>query len=300
MRADHTCKGERRSLLVALLTFTFERFIVITRVETISPERAEEYLKQNTGNFRSIDNSRLDRYVKEMKSGNWKLTGDTIKFDSDGMLVDGQHRLVACVMSKCSLTTVVAENCQGMEYMDRGKPRTVSQWLKHLGIKNATNIASISKSVLCHDAGLWKHRSWGINTYTDSEQIAFAVEHHKRLQDVYNMTYGCNVSRTLLGTIFFVGSLNHDSPHDSDTLVWYCNALRDGSNLSERDPVLHFRNRIISNSSAINKVTNFMMRQLCTLSWNMTVKGLPCSQLSLKLTGPKAQKPINQILIAND
>jgi hypothetical protein len=273
---------------------------MITRVQTVTPEQAAEYLKQNTGNFRSIDRSRVARYAKEIKVGQWKLTGDTIKFDTDGMLVDGQHRLIACVESGCSFTTVVAEDCYGIEYMDRGKPRSVSQWLKHLGIKNATNIAAIAKSVLCHDAGLWKHKSWGINSYTDSEHIDFVVEHNKRLQEVYSMTNGCNVNRTLLGTIFFVGSLNHDSPDDSDTLVWYYNALRDGSNLSERDPVLHFRNRIIANSSAVNKITHFMMRQLCTLSWNMTVKGLSCSKLSLKLTGPRAQKPINRILRTND
>ena len=60
-------------------------------IETITPEIAKRYLLMNTGNFRSPDQSRVERYAKDMVRGVWDLTGDTIKFNGC-ILLDGQHR----------------------------------------------------------------------------------------------------------------------------------------------------------------------------------------------------------------
>lgn len=79
----------------------------VSGVETITPELAEEMLKRNTHN-RPISNPYVTKLSKEMASGNWQLNGQSINFTTTGVLLDGQHRLKACIKAGVPFTTVVA------------------------------------------------------------------------------------------------------------------------------------------------------------------------------------------------
>ena len=69
--------------------------MVQTSVETITPEKAVEYLRHNTNNYRKLSLATVSKYVAEIKAGRWQLNGETIVFGEDGILKDGQHRLAA-------------------------------------------------------------------------------------------------------------------------------------------------------------------------------------------------------------
>lgn len=75
-------------------------------VEVINPAEAEAYLKNNAMH-RKIKEKKVDAYMKEMKNGKWVLNGKSLIFDSNGRLLNGQHRLSAVVKSQTPLTTVV-------------------------------------------------------------------------------------------------------------------------------------------------------------------------------------------------
>lgn len=61
------------------------------KIVEVSPELASEWLKGNDFN-RKLSPTITSRYADEMKNNRWAFTGDSIKFDSDGTLLDGQHR----------------------------------------------------------------------------------------------------------------------------------------------------------------------------------------------------------------
>lgn len=75
-------------------------------VEVISPEEAQAYL-DNNAKHRPIKEKKVNEYMGEMADGKWRLNGKTICFDTNGRLLNGQHRLSAVVKSGVSLTTVV-------------------------------------------------------------------------------------------------------------------------------------------------------------------------------------------------
>jgi hypothetical protein len=58
--------------------------------------------------------------------GSFSLTGDTIKFGTDGLLKDGQNRLAAVVRSGVSLSTHTVFGIEPLLFdrMDIGKNRT--------------------------------------------------------------------------------------------------------------------------------------------------------------------------------
>ena len=113
------------------------------RTITVTPEMATDWLERNENN-RIINYHRIRRYAKDMVAGNWKVTGDAIRFSKSGKLLDGQHRLWACVESECSFDTVVytglPEDSQIL--MDQGMARSKGSQLTLRGYKNGATLSS--------------------------------------------------------------------------------------------------------------------------------------------------------------
>jgi hypothetical protein len=65
--------------------------------EVITPERAAAWLRNNPAN-RRIRPRHVRMLCASMRAGEWKETHQAIGIDSDGIVVDGQHRLAAIVM----------------------------------------------------------------------------------------------------------------------------------------------------------------------------------------------------------
>jgi hypothetical protein len=63
-------------------------------VETIGPERAEEYLAANRGN-RNIVQAHVAALARDIRNGQWMFNAQPICFSLSGRLLNGQHRLSA-------------------------------------------------------------------------------------------------------------------------------------------------------------------------------------------------------------
>lgn len=90
----------RRRLVAVNPTATFE---------TITPAIAAEWLEANEGN-RHIRNREVDSYAREIIAGRWLVTGEAIKFDWNGRMLDGQHRLKAVVRANAAIDALVVRN----------------------------------------------------------------------------------------------------------------------------------------------------------------------------------------------
>ena len=92
----------------------------------VSPEMAKEWLeKNNQKTNRKIDRKQVEKYKREIKSGNWMLNGDTIRFYISGTLADGQHRLIAIVETGITVLCSIIENVpdEAKSTIDVGKSR---------------------------------------------------------------------------------------------------------------------------------------------------------------------------------
>ena len=63
----------------------------------IGPSEAKELLKRNTNN-RKASEAVIQKYKTEMDMGEWYATSSGIGFDDNGVLTDGQQRLMAIVL----------------------------------------------------------------------------------------------------------------------------------------------------------------------------------------------------------
>lgn len=152
-------------------------------VETITPEIAQRWLDRYNTENRKVRATAVARYVRDIENGDWDFTGDPIKFDTRGVLIDGQHRLVAVVKSGKSIRLLVVRgvNTSARSVVDTGAARSKGDALQLEGYKHATTYASAIKYALCWDRGLITHANSGSDlNLTHSEIVEFADEYEAK------------------------------------------------------------------------------------------------------------------------
>lgn len=109
-----------------------------TKVVTVTPELAREWLEKNMERNRPVMKGTVHGYARLMKAGGWNLTHQGIAFDEDGKLMDGQHRLHAVVEANVPVQMNVTYNVRhtpGEAFtIDMGRKRTYANITMMSGI----------------------------------------------------------------------------------------------------------------------------------------------------------------------
>lgn len=136
---------------LALASSKIEHSVVM-----IDSDMAKRWLARNIKN-RPIRQTIVAKYKADMLEGRWLLAGDPIRFNVDGDLSDGQHRLTA--LSECDGLTLpmlvvrgLPRDTQGV--MDQGAKRTPGDQLALHGIKDPNAVAAAVKVLLIWERGL--------------------------------------------------------------------------------------------------------------------------------------------------
>lgn len=163
-------------------TMTKETYMAELTFETVdvTPEIAAEYLGHNTRN-RNIRLRDVAGYARDMVAEEWDFTAEPIKFDWDGVLIDGQHRLLAVVESGKTVRFLVARGLDPkvQDAVDTGVKRKFHDQLRLKGYHNVAQMASITRLVWMWENGVRKFSSNNIkptnpqlwNTLTDNPQL---------------------------------------------------------------------------------------------------------------------------------
>lgn len=114
---------------------------------TITPEVAREMLRGNQRN-RPLRKNYVRLLAEEMKAGKWTFNGVPIILNGK-LLIDGQHRLEACVYSNSPFKTLVVSGVDADAFVtiDMGKKRTAADTLSTKGEKNAATLAAAATIV---------------------------------------------------------------------------------------------------------------------------------------------------------
>jgi len=101
-------------------------------VETITPEKASSWLATESPN-RRLSEGTVAAYARVMKEGKWQLNGEAVQFDDQGRLLNGQHRLNACIVANTSFNAVVVRGLapETQRTMDDPRRRSIND---HVGI----------------------------------------------------------------------------------------------------------------------------------------------------------------------
>jgi hypothetical protein len=132
----------------------------------ITPELAAKWLEFNKVN-RNVRIKKVREYAEMMTANGWKLNGSGITFDNDGMLVDGQHRLLAVVESGETILSLVTEGVSpGVRpTVDENVKRSFKDDLAMAGIRNSYPNASLMRKIM-----IWQENGGLARLSTSSTQ----------------------------------------------------------------------------------------------------------------------------------
>src|ERR1043165_2466665 len=124
--------------------------------ETITPAIAKKYLALNIENNRNVSQGVIDTYASDMEDELWiSDTGDNIKFNTKGQLVDGQQRLLAVIQANVPVKMWVAYDVSNDAFpvIDTGRSRTFAHTLKFEDAVNPNRTGAIVKWIYMFDKG---------------------------------------------------------------------------------------------------------------------------------------------------
>lgn len=175
---------------------------ITAKVEVITPEVAKCYLEHNKDN-RLLNKGHVAFLAKMMQEGTWQVNGEAIVFDKNGRLVNGQHRLSACVYANIPFETMVIRGVEEETFFtfDTGKTRSGGDVFKIQGILNSKKVSScINKYLtmcaspdrsLFNSGGSEDSRSFSTNKASNTDLLEEYNSSPELWQNVNSFAYAC-------------------------------------------------------------------------------------------------------------
>lgn len=115
---------------------------------TITPTQAKEWIERNDRN-RSVRRKHVEKIARAIREGKFKLNGETIKIAPDGRILDGQHRLHACVSAGINISCLVVTDLDPgvIDTVDTGIPKEAHDVLTMAGKNVSKNAVSTTRII---------------------------------------------------------------------------------------------------------------------------------------------------------
>jgi anti-sigma28 factor (negative regulator of flagellin synthesis) len=244
-----------------------------TELTTITPEMAKVLLATNKNN-RRVRASRVREIALDINDGNWKMNGDTIRISKTGVLMDGQHRLQACVLAGISITviTVTGIDDDMFSYMDNGGVRNAADTLQTAGgFKNHSALAAGIRSAYGYEAGEGKTKALSNQRILELARGEFAG------MSIMTDTVGSQVGITKNARVSAAAYLISKKAPASKVIEFF-NRVRLGESLSRGMPEYTLREWLY-NAKRADFSKHHAKRadtiSACIIAWNKYAAGKP-------------------------
>jgi hypothetical protein len=256
------------------------------RIQTITPAQAEKWLAEANIRNRDLRESRIVHLVENIKREEWKLTGDSIVFDLDGVLLNGQHRLSACVLSGEPIECVVLRNIprENQDVMDDTLSRKLGDALR---LRGETDVHRLGAGIAWYQRMVYAEMT-GSPFYADNgkrpsiPQLLAVFDENQGLRDC--LAPSRPVLRALklrpgpLLAVWYRLSLV-----DAQEAEVFFDGLRSGAELAEGSPILALRRYCEQErnvSRARNRNPDFRWVAVVVKAWNAWREARPIKVLS--------------------
>jgi hypothetical protein len=213
---------------------------------------ASRWLEGNVHN-RPVNQGHVERLAHEMKGGRWRLTHQGIAFGANGVLLDGQHRLWAIVMSDVTVPVRVFFNEPGenTEFIDGGVARSIADRIS-LSDRFSHNVGHKHLATLrCMVRGFRPIQRLSYSEEADLlakhlDAITFAMEHlttAERARGVATAT-----TRAVIARAFY--NVKHDR------LIHFCDVLKSGlARVATDQPIILLRDYLTQCQKGRNELS---------------------------------------------
>lgn len=258
---------------------TYETGVLVT------PGMAKRFLDLNHEDNRNEKRSKVVAYARDMKSDNWDSdTGETLKFDVNGNMIDGANRMRAVVLADVPVRFDISRGhpTSAMRVMDTGAPRSSSDTLKMVGATGRGRNAAIVRWTILWDAGYFAGTGGSLHpTHSEivtrylSEQGAYDSA-TTRATDCQNRGLGTGAAVGVAHYLFY--RINKEETHQ------FFDQYVSGANLPDLSPILALRNKMLR--LKVDRISRPEQLGYIVRAWNGWRKSEPMARLVLTSSGP--------------
>jgi len=184
-----------------------KRYRIVARWEYIDSNQAKALLNNQVGVQRNISHAKASSFVQAMHKGEWIQSLAAIHISDTGKLLDGQHRLRAIVDAGRGMFCLVISGHpeSTASYFDQGRPRSLENVIKGLGLPNAKEMAATVKMLYqLYDSTLTPPRNEvGKRIAEDNPTLQDAVAKAIRMKE------DAHISVPVLAGTYFILSSHH-------------------------------------------------------------------------------------------
>lgn len=238
--------------------------------EHIDPLTAAAYLTTNVKN-RPFRQNHVDALARDMREGRYAFNGDAIRFDLSGILLDGQHRLMAIAQSGTTQKMLVIRDLpeETMKTIDAGVKRTTGDRFNMSGHKNSTSLAATLNIMTGLAAGYEK------KPLTSSEAFEL-LEKHPRVEDSVALVNSIRIIGTsYLAAIHYIGHATGYGRRADE----FVNVIRTGIAEHEHDPAFSLREKMIRLRGTRRTPTRTEQLENLTAAWENKRLGRPLAKV---------------------
>lgn len=240
-------------------------------VKEITPKQAKIWLNEFRHENRPISKRNLEKISQAINNGEWVFNGQPIIFSKDGHVLDGQHRLAACVATGKPILSMVISgvSAEAFSTMDCGKQRNSADILAIMGYQNVHVVSTAARLLFWYD---------------DNEGVAYRPARYSnstirdRVQEFDGIQEASTAAKDkrlrMLGSIgAFVFVAYHAAKYDQEKCTEFFSKMATGIDLSEGHPILSLRNRLMAAKSTGELMSVVRVAAMTVKAWNAFVTG---------------------------
>lgn len=235
-----------------------------SNIKTITPADAERMLEGNKRN-RPVRREHVKRLAEDMKAGKWAFNGVPIIFNGK-LLIDGQHRLMACVLAGKPFKTLVVSGVDADAFVtiDVGAKRTGADTLATKGEKNYAAMAAALVIIDLYYSGEMGERASarrGANRV-----IADAVKKYIAIRPCVDhcvpMATKIIPVSIMTACHYIFSRIDHVNADD------FIDRLATGTNVKKDSPMENLRKALIDNYTSPRKHSRGYIMSIVIKAWN--------------------------------
>lgn len=243
---------------------------VLFEVWVITPELALDLLDRVHN--RPLKASRIKRYAKVMSRGAWTLNYEWIGIDEYGYVIEGQHRLYACVESESNIVVLVLSGLPRALFPSLGVslPRGVADNVALAGVTSATTVGAALAFIYRAEKGM-SLAATGEGSRPENDEALEILSRHPGLEDSVR---AANAARRIFPSMGMLAYLHYEfAKRDAALADHFVNKLGEGTELRTSDPIHVLRERLIDNKNGKLKMRAKDVLAITIKAWNYARAG---------------------------
>lgn len=254
----------------------------------LTPKIAAYWLREFNSHNRNLRDRGVSSLAIDIVTGGWDLNGDTIRFSTDSVMIDGQHRCTAVAQSGIPVPIILVTGLEpvAQDTVDTNMRRSFADALRLAGEPDPLKLAGVTAAVCRWKAGLLR----GGGKVNLSINILKRVLHdHPEIRD--SMPVIRRVSKkigpmpqSMIGLAWWL--FNGIDAEDAED---FFTKLCEGAGLESTDPIWVLREILKDNATAKRRLPSPEVLAYVIKAWNAYREGRQIKQLAWRSGGARPE-----------